>query len=101
MKVSENPRPYGLDSLVLPHDLPVLQQRGEHLLRSGGGVRSFQADGVLEPDTRAVDRLPAAKPTSLGPEITLCAALPHEYLCTQFSEASLRAVTVNPATYHA
>src|SRR3989442_1631391 len=86
MKVSENPRPYGLDSLVLPHNLPVLQQRGEHRLRSGGGFGSFQDDGVLVPDTRPVDRLPAAEPPSLTPELPL-RATPHlDYLRAQVDD---------------
>src|SRR5437667_4749020 len=79
-------RPYGFDSLVLPNDLPVLQQRGEHRLRSGRGFRSFQDDGVLEPDTRAVDRLPAAEPPSLGPEFPL-RSTPHlDYLRAQVDD---------------
>src|SRR2546426_10044829 len=86
MKVFENSRPYGLDSLVLPHDLPVLQQRGEHRLRSGGGFRAFQDDRVLEPDARAEDRLPAAEPPSLGPELPLCATLHLDYLRAQVDD---------------
>src|SRR3989442_15919790 len=87
MKVSENSRPYGFNPLVLPHDLPVLQQRGEHRLRSGGGFRSFQDDGVLEPDTRAADRLPAAEPPALGPELSLCATPHLDYLRSQGDDA--------------
>src|SRR2546428_3185520 len=86
MKVSENSRPYGLDSLVLPHDLPVLQQRGEHRLRSGRRFRPFQDDGVLEPDIRAVDRLPPAEPPSLSPELSLCATPHLDYLRAQVDD---------------
>src|SRR5712691_9864839 len=96
MKVSENSRPYGLDSLVLPHDLPVLQQRGEHRLRSGGRFRSFQDDGVLEPSTRAVDRLPAAEPPSLSPELPLCATPHLDYLRTQVDDRGVGDSGPNP-----
>src|SRR5713226_21142 len=89
MKVPENSRPYGIDSLVLPHDLPVLQQRGEQRHGSGWRFRSFQDDGVLEPNTRSVDRLPAAEPPSLSPEVSLCAAPHLDYLRAQVDDGGV------------